>query len=93
MSDARIFPSPLKGRVAAVPSKSYAHRLLIAAALSGGSLAFGESDDAYRTAKGLEALGFEATFTGDRVRYGAFHSSSEEKIVRVGESGSTLRFI
>ncbi|MBP5405382.1 MAG: 3-phosphoshikimate 1-carboxyvinyltransferase [Clostridia bacterium] len=83
----------MKGRVAAAPSKSYAHRLLIAAALSGGSLSFGDSDDAYRTAKGLEALGFEAAFEGDRVRYGAFHPSAEEKIVRVGESGSTLRFL
>ncbi len=93
MSDARIFPSPLKGRVAAVPSKSYAHRLLIAAALSSGSLAFGESDDSFRTAKGLQELGFEATFTGHHVCYGAFRPSAEEKIVHVGESGSTLRFL
>ena len=90
---ARITPHPLAGTVAAVKSKSYAHRYLIAAALSGGRVAFGDSDDARHTAHALEALGFEATFDGDVVTYGAFRPSEGIKRVAVGESGSTLRFL
>ena len=90
---AHVLPHPLSGRVAAVKSKSYAHRLLIAAALSGGRVAFGDSDDARYTARALEALGFTATFDGDSVAYGAFRPSDEVKRIEVGESGSTLRFL
>ena len=90
---ARIAPHPLSGTVAAVKSKSYAHRYLIAAALSGGKVAFGDSDDARYTARALEALGFEATFDGDVVRYGDFCPSQETRSVFVGESGSSLRFL
>jgi len=88
-----LHPSPLAGTVAAVPSKSYAHRLLIAAALSGGELSFGPSDDALRTAKGLAEMGFEAAFEGTSVRYGAFRPSDDVRNIHVGESGSTLRFL
>jgi len=90
---ARIAPHPLSGTVAAVKSKSYAHRYLIAAALSGGKVAFGDSDDARFTARALSSLGFEATFDGDVVRYGDFCPSQETRSVFVGESGSTLRFL
>ena len=93
MNRVSVFPAALAGSVAAPLSKSYAHRMLIAAALSGGSLSFGDSDDAYRTAKGLCEMGFEATFDGNTVRYGAFRPSSEVRNVHVGESGSTLRFL
>lgn len=85
--------APLEGSVNAVPSKSYAHRLLIAAALSGGSLDFGDSDDAFRTAKGLEELGFAASFSGNFVSFGAFREGKELRVIHVGESGSTLRFL
>ena len=88
-----VRPSALKGIVSAVPSKSYAHRLLIAAALSGGFLAFGPSDDALRTAKGLMEMGFEASIEGNTVSYGAFSPSESPREVHVGESGSTLRFL
>ena len=89
----KVLSSSLTGTVSAVPSKSYAHRLLIAAALSGGEISFGPSDDALRTARGLTEMGFEATFTGDSVRYGAFRPSDERREIHVGESGSTLRFL
>ena len=93
MTTATLHATKLTGTVAAVPSKSYAHRLLIAAALSGESLDYGTSDDARRTARGLVALGFQGTFKGETVSYGAFRPSSDEHIVEVGESGSTLRFL
>ena len=88
-----IVPHPLSGSVAAVKSKSYAHRCLIAAALSGGRVDFGDSEDAFLTAHALEAMGFTATFEGTTVRYGAFLPPEEQVKVSVGESGSTLRFL
>ncbi len=90
-----IHPHSLSGDVEAVVSKSYAHRYLIAAALSGNHLPinFGDSEDAYLTAHALNSLGFEATFNGNEVSYGAFVKKEGEQKIDVGESGSTLRFL
>ena len=90
---ARVFPQPLSGSLQAVHSKSYAHRILIAAALSGGSVRFGDSEDALLTAKALQLLGFNAEFADKSVHYGEFCLPNEEVDVFVGESGSTLRFM
>ena len=91
--NARVHPHPIAGEITAVASKSYAHRMLIAAALSGSGLSYGESEDAFLTAHALSSLGFEATFSENAVRYGAFHKPDREVCVDVGESGSTLRFL
>lgn len=90
---AQVTPSPLAGELDAVKSKSYAHRLLIAAALSGGELSFGDSEDAFFTAHALASLGFEASFEGERVKFGDFHLPEGKQEIKVGESGSTLRFL
>ena len=88
-----VFPHPLSGALEAVRSKSYAHRILIAAALSGGQVAFGDSEDARLTATALCALGFKAKFAENSVCYGGFCRPDERQEVTVGESGSTLRFL
>ena len=88
-----VFPHALSGALTAVRSKSYAHRILIAAALSGGQVAFGDSEDARLTATALQALGFEAKFADNSVNYGVFCRPTEKREVLVGESGSTLRFL
>ena len=88
-----VTPHPLAGELAAVASKSYAHRLLIAAALSGGSLSYGDSEDASLTAHALHSLGFKAEFAERSVHYGDFEKKEGCKEVFVGESGSTLRFL
>lgn len=95
MTKAIIHPHPLTGSLAAVASKSYAHRYLIAAALSGKGTAvsFGDSEDAYLTAHALAALGFDATFEDRTVTYGAFTKKTGKQTLSVGESGSTLRFL
>ena len=90
---AHLFPHPLSGELSAVASKSYAHRLLIAAALSGSALSYGDSDDAERTARALSSLGFQAEFSGRSVQYGEFFKTDKRADVLVGESGSTLRFL
>lgn len=88
-----VTPHPLSGTLAAVASKSYAHRLLIAAALSGGSLSYGDSEDASLTAHALASLGFQAKFAETSVHYGQFSKAEGCRDVFVGESGSTLRFL
>ena len=88
-----VFPHPLSGTLEAVRSKSYAHRILISAALSGGQVSFGDSEDARLTATALYALGFEAKFAENSVQYGDFCRPIGETEVFVGESGSTLRFL
>ena len=88
-----VFPHPLSGALEAVRSKSYAHRILIAAALSGGQVAFGDSEDARLTATALCALGFKAKFAENSVCYGGFCRPDGRQEVTVGESGSTLRFL
>ena len=89
----KVFPHQLNGVLSAVPSKSYAHRYLIAAALSGGGVNFGDSEDALTTARALTALGFCAEFTETSVHYGGFCRPEGMRDVFVGESGSTLRFL
>lgn len=89
----KVAPHPLSGELDAVKSKSYAHRYLIAAALSGGTVAYGDSEDARITARALQALGFSAEFSDNSVHYGDFCLPKEQVEVFVGESGSTLRFL
>ena len=92
-----IHPGRAAGTVAAPPSKSMAHRLLICAGLSQGvSVVRGvdRSEDILATADCLEALGasFEWDGTAVRVR-GCDPRISSSAVLRCRESGSTLRFM
>ncbi len=89
----KVFPHPLSGALEAVRSKSYAHRILIAAALGGGTVFFGDSEDASLTARALASLGFKSEFSENSVHYDGFCRPTGETEVFVGESGSTLRFL
>ena len=94
--DISIRPSRLAGSVAAIPSKSAAHRLLICAALSQGETEIycpSLSKDIEATAACLAALGASIDYSG-----GSFHVKPIEKpldgaVLDCGESGSTLRFL
>ncbi len=89
----RVTPRALCGTVKAPPSKSAAHRALIAAALSGESAIHGivPSEDMEATLRVLYGLGVDYTREGDTV---TFHGMRREHegVVDCGESGSTLRF-
>ena len=80
-----------KGVVKAPPSKSYAHRYLIAGALSGNcqisNISF--SDDILATFNCLKALGYKLEKEGNVVTCKGRGSST--RILDCGESGSTLR--
>ena len=99
--DLQITPKKLSGTVTPPPSKSQAHRLLIAAALSGGiSVIHGlaDSQDIRATRRCLSALGawVEDVASGTVRVHGlgnAIVEAGPAPILDCGESGSTLRFL
>lgn len=98
-----ITPAKLKGSVTPPPSKSQAHRLLIAAALAHGESVIQNvaySQDIEATLRCLEELGAGFTLEGDRVTVRGMGANSMSPYRRMayphldcGESGSTLRFL
>jgi len=92
-----IHPGRASGTVAAPPSKSMAHRLLICAGLSKGishisGIDFNE--DICATIDCLQALGASCTVAEDTVtvRGTDMRSAKPEQVLCCRESGSTLRF-
>ncbi len=92
MQTVRVSCNGAQGVIAAPPSKSAAHRALIAAALTGNSVIHGiiGSQDMEATLRCLAALGCPAVINGDTVRFAATGDGSA--VADCGESGSTLRF-
>ncbi len=91
-----IAPGPLSGEIAAIPSKSDAHRLLICAALSDRPTELSlpqSSEDLGATIGCLRALGADISQAGDTVTVVPIQTPVENPLVDCGESGSTLRFL
>ena len=102
-------PSKLSGEIAAPPSKSYLHRLIIAAFLCGKEIIIhtGElSEDARATLGAVKSLGGSVEFGkgfvkvcggGEKGAHGGANdcreSANDPVEVDCGESGSTLRFL
>jgi 3-phosphoshikimate 1-carboxyvinyltransferase len=102
--DVRIEPRRLSGTVTPPPSKSMAHRLLIAAALADGvSILRGVrlSQDIEATLRCMETLGARSRWNADRTALSITGISAARHLARndapaqfdCGESGSTLRFL
>ena len=94
--DIKITPHILEGEIDAPSSKSYLHRLLIAAYISGRRVFIecGEfSDDISATAGVLSAMGAEIKKEKGGVSIEKKAFPSEEIIADCKESGSTLRFL
>ena len=84
------------GETTAVPSKSSAHRLLIACALSSGYHVVenvGRSDDVSATLSCLQTLGASVERKGDSVVIGGIEEVKKGGVLDAKESGSTLRFL
>lgn len=86
----------LKGTVLVPPSKSFSHRAVICAALSGeecliSPLVF--SQDVLATIDGMKSLGAEIEFFENGIKIKGFKRPSEEVFVDCFDSGSTLRFL
>ena len=95
---AHITPSTATGSVCAPTSKSVAHRLLIAAALSEGKSVISgvtKSEDVLATADCLRSLGARIESDNDTFTvYGTnMKQTAPKEVLYCRESGSTLRFI
>lgn len=99
--DVTIVPGTLKGAVTPPPSKSQAHRLILAAALSGGVSTLSNVDfsqDIEATLDCMAALGTGVEYLnkGQVKLHGLGNSIPQAGPIPVldcGESGSTLRFL
>ena len=92
-----ISPSVIRGTLTPPPSKSAAHRLLIAAALAGEGRVRGLSlsADMEATLRAVRGLGVSVRLDGDAACFAPAPPSSSPSPLPVdcGESGSTLRFL
>jgi len=92
-----ISPSVARGRITAPPSKSVAHRALIAASLADGESTlspFSLSKDMIATMNGLTALGANFVQEEGLVRVQGFGGKPKNSgVLNCLESGSTLRFL
>ena len=97
-----IQPTLLKGNIVPPPSKSQAHRAVIAAALAGGVSTLShlaQSQDIAATLGCMNAMGAEVEKTGEHevrihgVGHAALRNADHLVCFDCGESGSTLRFL
>ena len=98
--DITIFPHKLSGTLAAIPSKSQAHRLMICAAFAGEPTRLicpQTNQDIEATADCLTGLGAAAVRISEGYEITPFACASRElplsARLNVRESGSTLRFL
>lgn len=94
--DLRITPSLLSGEIVPPPSKSYAHRAVLCAALARGESIIRNielSDDITATLQAVKALGARYRTDGDSVHICGIETPCDSGVIDCNESGSTLRFL
>lgn len=92
----RAAHSKVSGTIRAPPSKSYTHRAIVLAALSGGPCVIHHplrSDDTDATVAGSAGLGAEIRVEGDELRISAGSLHAAGRPVDARNSGTTLRFL
>ncbi len=93
---AKISESRIMGRLEAVPSKSFLHRMLICAALADGESGienFTDSEDILASIDCIKAMGAKVREEGNAlVVQGAAKNYMASAVFSCRESGSTLRF-
>ena len=94
----KIFKGNASGSVTAPPSKSYAHRLLIASFLSNKKCIVSNvefSNDILATLSCIKELGGSFTVKDNEVIFDGKNDKEikDEYILECGESGSTIRFL
>ncbi|MBQ3355885.1 MAG: 3-phosphoshikimate 1-carboxyvinyltransferase [Oscillospiraceae bacterium] len=91
-----LSPRPIGGKIAAIASKSAAHRLMICAALSDRATKIScaeTSKDVEATARVLTALGADFTYGNGAYTVYPLQLPRGDQVLDCGESGSTLRFL
>lgn len=94
--DIKIKPKTLSGCVTVPPSKSVAHRMIIAAALSKGRSEISNlspSVDIKATIGCMKALGAKIEYNGEKAVIEGITKIPEKAVLDCCESGSTLRFL
>lgn len=91
-----IIPSPLCGEVDAIASKSYAHRIIIAAALCDEPTKIflnTSSEDIEATIECIKALGAKVTKEDGAIKVIPITTVAKSPLLDCCESGSTARFL
>ncbi|MCH5203408.1 MAG: 3-phosphoshikimate 1-carboxyvinyltransferase [Oscillospiraceae bacterium] len=94
--DIKITPNILRGSVVVPPSKSVAHRMIIAAALAKGKSEISNlspSVDIKATIGCMKALGAEIEYDGNMAVIEGIKNVPDKAVLDCCESGSTLRFL
>lgn len=94
--DIKITPKKLRGEVIVPPSKSVAHRMMIAAAIADGTSTISNlypSVDILATMDCLRALGARIDYKGDTVVIEGIRKIPDKAVLDCRESGSTMRFL
>lgn len=94
--DLKITPGLLSGAVTVPPSKSVAHRMIIAAALADGVSTISNlsgSADILATINCMRAFGADIKLNGDTAVISGIKSAPKSAVADCCESGSTLRFL
>lgn len=92
----KINPGNLSGKVTVPPSKSAAHRMIIAAALAKGKSVISNlssSVDILATIDCMRALGADITFENNTAVINGIENAPQKAVLDCCESGSTLRFL
>jgi 3-phosphoshikimate 1-carboxyvinyltransferase len=88
--------SPVSGAIRASPSKSYTHRAMVLAALSGGPCRIARplrAEDTDATIDGLRSFGAEVGSQGDDMDVHASSLKSPGEAIDAKNSGTTLRLL
>ena len=91
-----VKPNSLSGKIKAIPSKTYGHRMIILSALSqkASKLIIDEyNDDLSATLNCIKELGAEYSIDGEVLTIFPIEKVNSKPFLNAGESGSTLRFI
>ena len=94
--DVIIKPKLLEGNINIPPSKSLAHRAIIASSLANGRSIIKNVDfssDILATIDGMRKLGAKVEIDGDTLTIDGTYPKLEKSIINAKESGSTLRFL
>lgn len=92
----KLSPASLGGTIAAIPSKSAAHRIFIAASLADRSSQWQlptSSIDIDTTLDCMKALGADITREGSTISIAPIQQVRDAALINCCESGSTLRFL
>lgn len=94
--DIRITPRKLTGSIPAIPSKSHAHRLILASALSGADVKLRPgaiSRDIAATLSCVREMGARVEQSAGLIRIGEIDRKLTSVRLNADESGSTARFL